>query len=696
MNTLFFLLSTLAEHIVFFATITWLFFVPGFCALYALGVWRDLSPTEKFVGSFGTGAIIADFALIIVNKTLDIPLTRGLLVMLPLLALAPILWKRKHKLFRKKVDVKGFVTAKLTHKARATELPAKLITTTRTQSHTTLIATLLIVLTIVIKGFYLMDTAFPTATDMGHHLYWVNKIVNTQKLQEYKKQELIRNDVTGAYTMSAPEHVPDFIIGEHIPLAVVQIVTGQDILSAEPIFFLFALDILSLLVLFALVLRIFADSPHVHRIALATLFFMGPLYTLSASQAKFISGGVIGNLFGNLLIPLALLFLFRALSERNARFLALFIFSAVGLAFTHHLSVFILAYIIAFTVALFVLFSLKSLPRFVGEWWTLIKSPIVLATIAFMALMFIIHIPSYLNPEAISSATGAPSKDTRTGVALGQLMHTIGEARFAFALIGAALLAYIAGMRLHSTLTHKGIRKLLTVFQHRSHTPFADTDSPAARYGAALLLAWPVAIFAMSTVPQYLGVNIISSRIANYTIIPFALVAAVGLWWLIRAAHTHLTRSLAVTVTCLALLFPLASGMYDNNQSLKTTPNVTEALETYAAARYMVPHVAPDAWVVKDHNYLVADTWMKLFFLRDYSYPLSRSYFARYETNNREECTLDMISGPLSPHAQLCFASLNVRYIVVESSQDAAQFMKTPEMFDRIYSSNHVSVFYRK
>lgn len=645
----------LGDQLIFFATLTWLFVVPGVIFVRVmLGRNIRITPLELFVSGFGIGVILVDSAVIVLNTSLHIPLSRTIVLLMPLLTIVPT------------------VAALLSQKKMTL---ARIVSATRHTRSFTVLAGLLVVLTILIKTFYLADTAFPTATDMGHHLYWVDKIATSHQLQSYEKR-LLTPINGGTYTLGEPQPIADFIIGEHIPLAAVQILTGHDVLAPDSVLFLFALDVLSVLALFVLALRIFAGTPHVHTIALAVLFLMGPLYTISASQAKFVAGGVIGNLFGNFLIPLALLFLYRALHEKAARFLALFLLTTFGLVYTHHLSTFIFAYVLAFTVGIFVLLNLRTLGVHIATWWRLLFAPLTIAVLALAAFFALsVYLPNYLNPDAIASATGAPSKATRTGVALAQLAHTVGEARFAFALVGLAAL-FFASLRTR-------LREKL----------FPFSLSP---YATALLLAWPLATLAMSTVPQYLGVNIISSRIANYTILPFALVGGVGLWWLLSTARAVLPRTLATASSIALLLFPLTGGMYDNNQSLKTIPAITPALETFAAARYSATHITPDAWALKDHNYLTADTWMKLFYLRDYNYPLSRSYFKRYANPNRETCTREMISAPARAYAQQCFRNLNVRHIIVDPDHDAAQFMEAPLQFDRIYSSDHVTIFARK
>jgi hypothetical protein len=87
---------------------------------------------------------------------------------------------------------------------------------------------------------------------------------------------------------------------------------------------------------------------------------------------------------------------------------------------------------------------------------------------------------------------------------------------------------------------------------------------------------------------------------------------------------------------------------------------------------------------------------MKLFFLRDYAYPLSRGFFKRYEDNpNREQCTLLMISVPNTPRGEKCYNDLGVDFVVVNPHIDTTQFKKS-DSFSRIYASDTVDIYKKK
>jgi len=104
--------------------------------------------------------------------------------------------------------------------------------------------------------------------------------------------------------------------------------------------------------------------------------------------------------------------------------------------------------------------------------------------------------------------------------------------------------------------------------------------------------------------------------------------------------------------------FVLVSGLSDSAQSFKKQDSLTETNQTFSASDYLAKNTTSNDMIIKDHNYITADSWIKLFFMRGYKYPASRGYFKRYEdTGNRNQdvCTLVMISDPSTDQAQKCF-----------------------------------------
>lgn len=522
----------------------------------------------------------------------------------------------------------------------------------------------LFALTLLMKTIYLSDAIVPTATDLGHHLYWVKTITETHALPLYQERNII--DQSGNIYLTEPAPIADFIIGEHLPFAALALLTTADLLSAFPIVFLLLINIASLFALVVLAYRLVKGSSLVRFIrpelaALSALFLFGPLYTLASPQAKFVSGGVIGNIFGNLFLPLILLLFLRAFQEKDDRLLGFGFLLTFTLAYTHHLSMLILLYILAGSTLILIVSYRGHLKNLLLKINGLIFKPIPL-TVAFLSIGFflVIAMPTYIETHAIDTAIGTPTKSTRTGLSINQIIETAGEARFALGLAGLFLVLI-------------SLRRSLA---------------------ASLLLGWTVTLFLMSFRPHWLFLDIPSNRIGTYFVFPIGIAAAIGLAWFITISYKKHASLPTLFLLCTIFTFSIASGLFDNGQRLLTTPKSTEAVETFAASRFLAQHVTHDDIILKDHNYLTADTWMKHFFLRDYSFPLSRGYFSRYENTDRERCTLDMIAIPNTPRAEACFAGTGVNYLVVNPRFDAPQFEKSPQ-FSRVYASDKIHVYVR-
>ncbi|NTW30723.1 MAG: hypothetical protein HGA33_05575, partial [Candidatus Moranbacteria bacterium] len=50
---------------------------------------------------------------------------------------------------------------------------------------------LLVGLAVFLKVIFLVDAGLPTATDLGHHMYWSKIVVDTERLPEYSKREIV-------------------------------------------------------------------------------------------------------------------------------------------------------------------------------------------------------------------------------------------------------------------------------------------------------------------------------------------------------------------------------------------------------------------------------------------------------------------------------------------------------------------------
>lgn len=662
-------------------------FLPGWFLLLAVFGRSEkyISQLERFIFSFGLGIIITDFIAFFYSK-FNIPITKissvlGVIVFSSACYVIYIIRIKGNSIENchpeRSEGSRNLITRFLAKLGMtADEKDNDLFSFTKNQFVLILI---LLFLTIFIKTAYLTSTVAPTSTDMGHHMYWVNEMVQTHQLPTY-------------------ENMPDFIIGEHVVLAELAMINNLSLFSALPVLFLLLINILGILTVFVLTLRIFKNQ----NVALLSLLFLGVLYAVSSPQAKFVSGGVMGNILGNFLMPMTLYLYFRAgefisktviaseakqsssnnleiaaspsapRNDNAKRFLSLGIFVTFGLFYTHHLTAFIFLFVFAFLVLAYLAINYKDFKTILQKSSKLIFSRSVMLTfITGFIFFFFIFTPNYFKTSAVETAVGAPSKATREGLSLTSLKDSVGEARMALGIIGLMLLA----------LAYK--RK---------------------NFGYAVILAWAVMLFIMSSAPEIIFINLPSSRIGNYTSYPLAILGAFGLYGIFNPQFLSFIKNknavpfkFISSVFILIIVFVMVSGLHDSATAFKKASDFTPTLETFSASDYLAQNTELSDVVLKDHNYMTGDTWMKLFFMRGYTYPLSRSYFKRYEdpTNPREMCTLYMISNPGGSEAKDCFIETDTKYIMVNPKYDSLQFSKLKN-FDEIYNSGNVAVYKRK
>lgn len=658
------MLSFIYSQIIFYISVILVLFLPGYFLLLAVfGKSRAINSLERFVISFGLSLVSVDFILFLYSK-INISINR-LSVILGILLFVTICY--------------GICKFRSGLAATATAGETELFSFSRNQF---ILILLLLFLTVFIKTAYLSGTIAPTATDLGHHMYWAKLISETGKLTDY-------------------EGMPDFIIGEHTIFALINILTGQSFFSGWPIVILNLINILGILTVFILVLRIFKNKTA----AILTLLFLGVLFAISSPQSKFVSSGVIGNIFGNLLMPLAFYFYYRTFefvsviaipprrekqsfdnyeiaassrqsgTPRNDRiFLSLGFFVTFGLFYTHHLTAFIFLFIFLLLIPLFLLVNYRNVEDILKKSVKTIFSPPVIITFMIgLVFFFFIFVPSYLNPQAIDTAVGSPVKSTRVGLNLVNLKQTAGEPRLALGLIGLLLLAISRQRR---------------------------------DFGYALIASWTVMIFIMSVAPNLLFIDLPSSRIGNYLSYPLAILGAFGFYHIFNPQFifekTGRVQNFSAPLLfkgafILILAFAVTSGLSDSAQAFKQKNSAKELAQTLAVSQYVAENSQASDMVLKDHNYITGDTWMKLFFMRGYKYPLSRSYFRRYEDSvaKREDCTLVMISNPGSEQAKQCFSDTGTDFLIINPRYDSAQFLRLPN-FDQVYMSNDVATYYRK
>jgi hypothetical protein len=498
-----------------------------------------------------------------------------------------------------------------------------------------------LVLAIFIRVSYLSDTIIPSSTDLGHHMYWVQTIINNGSLPTYG--------------------IPDFIIGEHIIFAVFNLISGVGVMTAFPALVLLLINILGIFTLAILVARLFKNK----NATTLAFFVAGTLYAVTAPQSKYVSGGVVGNIIGDMLIPVILYSLYRALKEKSSLFLGLFVFLAAGLFYTHHLSGFILLYSIAAIVLVYLALNFRRSFSIIGDWLKIFFKPFPFAVLVFgLCVLIFVYTPSFLDKSAIGQATGEPSKTTRAGLSISQIESSVGSGRLLLGAIGVILLVI--------SLKKK-------------------------KYQYSFVLGWTSVLFVMTYKPGWLYVNIPSDRIGNYLFLPLAVVSTYALARYFELLKKSSTKFFASVFLYTILFYVITNGLSDSADAFKTKNQFQEVMETFHSARYLAQKIDPAKdMILKDHVNIYGDSWYKLFFMKDYKYPLSRGNLSRYDdpTKPREMCTLEMISKPESAEAAKCFSETGVNYIAVNAQIEGKSFEAYPD-FSKVYNSNYISIFRR-
>jgi hypothetical protein len=152
-----------------------------------------------------------------------------------------------------------------------------------------------------------------------------------------------------------------------------------------------------------------------------------------------------------------------------------------------------------------------------------------------------------------------------------------------------------------------------------------------------------------------------------------------------------------LTLLFALMFFLITDGLADSADAFKLHPQFQETMEVFHSAEYLAANLDTSRDILlKDHVNIYGDSWYKLFFMKDYKYPLSRGNLSRYvdPTKPREVCTRDMISEPESADGQACFSETGVNYIAINAQIEGSIFEKFSD-FSKVYGSDYVSVFKR-
>ena len=618
-------------------------YLPGYFLLKNFEGKTKINHLEKMVLSFGLSLFLIDLIFLLLDKI-------GLVFNFWTVFLSLTFFSL------------GFFALSRYHDQRSNEAPAK------EPKKKELLIFLLIFFAVIIRLFFLSERLLPQTTDLGHHMYWSQYIIEFKELPDYG--------------------MPDFIIGEHIIFATMSILSGISIISSMPIALLFLVNIFSLLACWLAtyeLTRCFTNKEYSNRMAAFTLLSLGIFYAVSSPQAKFVSGGVIGNIIGNFLIPLSFFLLIRFARTRQSRYSVFVIMILATLAYTHHLSSFIFLYVLAGTLFLLFIFAgffyfFKKEKTILAEIWNFIKLffgwKTLITILMFLFFIFFIRTPSYLNPTAIDTAVGDPSKDTRTGLILGTIIETTGAWRFFYGIVGIVILIALAVLWTKKRKRSKALANMLI--------------------SISLLLGWGIMIFLMSYLPKYLKVDIPSNRIGSYITYPFSLLSAIGAFYLLVVLRNRINNKIFPLFALMVIGVGFVSGLTEISVNKKTDTDNKKVCQTYSASKYLKGIASSDENILKDHIYLAGDAWIKIFFMQDYKYPLSRSYLKRYDdpVKPRETCTRDMIAVPDSEIGRNCFLDYGVKYVMLKKNEDSFQF-ESSKNFSKIFSNGQVVIYQR-
>jgi len=686
------MLSFLGNQILFYISLVLVLFLPGYFLLLTIFAKSGkFSSLEKFVLSCGLSIISVDFLMMILNR-LHIPITRASLLITLLIFMSAcfaiyasrtfkmssrlFVWVNGlNKFFPQNLMLRMKVRDEYRKQKNDLEVGEKTGHLFNFSKRQIILIIGIIFLTIFIKADYLADNVLPSATDLGHHMYWAKEIAASGTIPPYAQKDI--EQIDGGYQIGAAHSISDFIIGEHLIFAAIALLGGLDLISYFPILTLFAINLASILAIFILAIRFFEKHAQAKNIAILTLFLVGPLFAISPPQAKYVFGGVIGNIIGNLLVPIAFYFFYRALEEKNKIFATLAIFTTMGLFYTHHLTGFVLLFILALSVVLLLVFNFRRAREMTRQWLKIFFSrPVILFLVFALVFVAVIYTPSYLKNTAVNTVIGGPKKIEHQGLSFSQFKFTVGEPREALGLIGAALILFL-------------------LYKRRNREEFG--------YPNAFLFAWVSVIILISIFPDWMHISVPSARIGNYGSFPLSILASFVIIEMAgrikinspEGEKIFLNSKMLAAALILLFSFVVAAGFYDNAQNQSQDQLAQKTVQTFAAAQYLAKNTDAKDQILHDHVFITADSWIKLFFMRDYDFPFYRANFDRYTNgiDKKETCTLSMISTPGSADSQKCYQNLGIDFVMIGKT-DAPQFVKE-NSFWQVYNNGEINTYYR-
>jgi len=644
------MLNLIQNQILFYLALVILLFLPGY--FFLLAVWgknnRIMSEFEKFVVSFGLSIVLVDFIMMILGKFFSITRVSLLASLIVFILACYAIYKYR---FKNQTETQEEIKEYNFSKNQIISI------------------FLILFLSIFIRTLYLDRAVLPSATDLGHHMFWAKYISETGKIPKYDSRNIV--EVNGSYQISSPQNISDFIIGEHLIFSAINLITGIDFISYFPVITLLLIDLMSLFALFILAFRMFTDPEKGKRVAILTLLFIGPIFAISPPQAKYIGGGVIGNIIGDLMMPLIFYFYIRFLKERDKWFLTLALLFSMGLFYIHHLTGFMFLLTMAIFVPLYLILNFKDFSVLAKTSKKIVLSwPVIVFAVFAVVFLLTVYIPSYLTNNAVNTVVGTINKQDHTGLTIDQLKDTVGEARLALGILGIIMIFF-----------------------------FTRSMEKNSRF---VLVAWLFVVFFIALYPGAIKINLPSGRDGNYATYPLALLsgyAVMEIFSLFKTKDKNLRRSagkFVLPVLILVFAYFFINGLDDNTQNLAALPDPAKAMDTFHASAYLASLTSATDNVLADHVYIAADSWIKTFFMRDYNFPFYRANPDRYTNgvDKNEMCTYWMISSPESASSQKCFHDLGIDYVMVNGATDGPQFERT-DGFSKIYSGNFINIYSR-
>ncbi|MEI6587548.1 MAG: DUF6541 family protein, partial [Candidatus Moraniibacteriota bacterium] len=405
----------------FFFAIALVLFLPGYLFLLAFFGKTTLNILERFIIATGLSVLITDFIMLLMSR-FNISFTRTSLIIAILTFSLGCFFTYKKRFEKAPLNVEN----KLAFNFSSKQL---------------FLIILILFLSIFIRSAYLQNSLPPSSTDLGHHMYWSKLFAESGEIQNYTQRDIV--NVAGTYQSDSPRPISDFVIGEHLIFSAIGLISGASFISSFPVLILLFINIFSLLATFILSLQLFKDSPQNKNMAIFGLLILGALFAIDPPQAKFVGGGVVGNIIGNLLIPLAFYFYIRFIREKELLFVFFALVFSMGLFYTHHLSALIFLLVFAGFIVLSLALNFRETKNFIFSQKKNLFSPLLISFFIFaISFVFVIYTPTYLKNSAVNTVVGSIKKVEHTGLSLLQFRNILGETRFATGIFGFILFLF--------------------------------------------------------------------------------------------------------------------------------------------------------------------------------------------------------------------------------------------------------------